>query len=148
VPKSELNLPASSAETVVKEPPDTVPCEVLLGAKSPYAALFRLSIVGVAVVAVVVIGNAVVVVQTTTANRCEAVLVVGPFHSGLNTYCGVVLVPPLFTEAKACGDVAIGLATVGRTIDVPTEVAVAVTELLMFAKNQQSWFVTVSKINT
>jgi len=142
-------LPASRALTVVKEPPDMVPCEVLLGAKSPYAALFRLSIVGVAdIIPAGANVNAVDVVQTSTANRCEAVLVVGPFHSAFHTYCGVVLVPALFTEAKACGDVAIGLATVGRTIDVPNEVAVAVTELLMFAKNQQSWFVTVSKINT
>jgi len=130
VPKIELNLPASSAERVVKEPPCTLPCELLLGAKSPYAALIRLIIVGVAVVAVVVIGNAVVVVQMSTTNRWEPVLAFGPVHAVfMNVYDGAVLVPTLTTEAKNCGTVAIGLAIAGRTSDVLPAVAVA----LMFA---------------
>jgi len=149
VPKIELNLPLSSAETVVKEPPDTVPCELLLGAKSPYAALFRLSIVEVVVIVPAgANANADDVDQTSTTNRCEPMLAVGPFHSGLNVYDGVVLVPTLFTDAKACGAVAIGLATVGRASCVLVVVAVAVTELFRFAKNQQSWFVVESKIRT
>jgi len=144
-----LNLPASSADTVVKEPPSTVPCELLLGAKSPYAVGFRLIIVGVAVVVVVrATGNAFVVVQTSTTNRCEPVFWVGPFHVGLYVQIGVVLVPALYTEAKTCGAVAIGLATGGSWSVVLWVEGRPVAEVLIFPKNQQSWFVVASKIRT
>jgi hypothetical protein len=108
----------------------------VLGAKSPYAALFRLSIVGVAVVVVVGAGsNGPVVVQTSTTNRCEAVFVVGPTHSVFwNAYEGVVLVPTLFTEAKNCPAIGIGLAIVGGSTSVVLWVVeVAEEVLLMFA---------------
>jgi len=133
VPRRVLNLPLSSADTVVNAPPTTVPCELVLGAKSPYMPVFRLNNVVDLVFAAANV-NTLGVVQTSTTNRCATMLLVGGFHVALYVQSGEVVVPALYTEAP------VKAASAVKGSPVPLEV------LWVFAENQQSWFVVASNI--
>jgi len=126
--------------TVVNPPPCTVPCELVLGAKSPYKPVLKLSAVDDNVEGGVT-GTGFGDVQTSTTNRCAAKLLTGATHVWLYVQIGAVAVPALYTEAPAAGAVIVAESAVKVSAVLGT-----IAVLLMFTTHQQSWFVVASNI--